>query len=134
MPLLSTTSTVNQRLLFGTAVATPVAESTGFSINMPTDWAEDSSSGDSLKTYKANMSDFQAEITKWYDHNETVLRNAALLRTVGKAYWYPDFSVITDYMFWTGQVSFGAITGSGLNAIIQQTYQLRATTQPDWRP
>lgn len=134
MPLASTVHNVRQVLYFGTGAATPVAEGTGFTVNMPTDWAEDSAWGDSFKTYKSGMSDFTAEVTKHYDHNETLLRQAALDHAIGNFYWYPDRAIATDYMFWTGYVSFGAITSTGLNSIISQTYQLRAATQPGWRP
>lgn len=134
MPLSTTTHNVNQILYFGTGAATPISEGTGFTVNMPTDWAEDSSWGDSLKTYKPGMADFSAEVTKHYDHNETLLRNAALNHTIGNFYWYPDRTVTTDYVFWTGFVSFGQISATGLNTIIGQTYQIRAATQAAWRP
>lgn len=134
MPLPSTVHNVNQVLYFGTGAASPIAEGTGFTMNMPTDWAEDSAWGDSFKTYKPGMADFSAEVTKHYDHNETLLRNAALAHTVGNFYWYPDRTIGTDYLYWTGFVSFGALTSTGMNAIINQTYQIRAATQPTWKP
>lgn len=136
MPLGTTTHNVNQILYFGTGVATPISEGTGFTMSITTDWAEDSSWGDDFKTYKPGMSDFTAEVTKHYDHNETSLRAAALAQTQGNFYWYPDRGVATDYVFFTGFVAFGPINSGGLNAIIGQTYQIRAggAVQPTWRP
>jgi hypothetical protein len=130
----TTTHTVNQILYWGTGVATPVAEGTGISMSLPTDFAEDASWGDSFKTKKPGLTDFTMTVTKWYDHNEVALREAALSRTVGNWYWYPDRSVTTDYLFGTGYMTLSSIDAGGLNAIISNQYTLVAATQPAWRP
>jgi len=134
MPLGTTTHSVNQVLYFGTGTAIPIAEGTGFQISMPTDFAEDSSWGDTFKTRIPGMTDFDATLTKWYDHNETGLRLASTGRIVGKWYWYPDRSVTTDYMYGTGYMSLMDVNASGLNAIISNQYKLTPASAPTWKP
>lgn len=134
MPLASTTHTVNQILYFGTGTAVPVSEGFGFQISMPTEFAEDSSWGDTFKTKKPGLTDFEGTISKHYDHNETNLRAAAQARVEGKYYWYPDRSVTTDYLYGTGYVSLMDVNASGLNAIISNQYKLVASSAPTWKP
>lgn len=134
MPLGTTTHNVNQILYFGTGVATPISEGKGFTMNMPVDFAEDSQWGDSFKTYLPGMSDFKGQLMKHYDHNESVLRAAALAHTVGKFYWYPDRNIATDYLYWTGYVAISGIDAGGLNTIISNSYDIVAATQPTWKP
>ncbi|MBV6425163.1 MAG: hypothetical protein NAOJABEB_02977 [Steroidobacteraceae bacterium] len=134
MALGTTTHAVNQVLYFGTGTATPIAEGTGFQISMPTDFAEDSSWGDTFKTKKPGLTDFDGTISKWYDHNETSLRTAAQNRAEGKWYWYPDRSVTTDYLYGTGYVSLDDVNAGGLNQIISNQYKLVASTAPTWKP
>jgi hypothetical protein len=130
----TTTHTVNQILYWGTGTASPIAEGTGVSMSLPTDFAEDSAWGDTFKTKKPGLTDFTLTLTKWYDHNEVALRQAALSRTVGKWYWYPDRNEATDYVFGTGYMTLSSISAGGLNAIIDNQYTLVAASQPEWRP
>lgn len=125
---------VNQILYFGTGVATPVSEGKGFTVSAPTDFAEDSSWGDSFKTKIPGLSDFSGRLMKHYDHSETSLRTAALNRTVGNFYWYPDRNTPANYWFWTGYVALDSMGAGGLNEIIESTYSIVAATQPAVRP
>lgn len=134
MPLNSTTHSVNQILYFGTGTATPVSEGTGFSINMPTQFADDSQWGDTFVTQIPGMRGFSGQIVKHYDHNETNLRSAAIARAIGKYYWYPDRAVVTDYVYGTAYVSMANIQANGLNVIIGNQYDMVAASAPTWMP
>lgn len=119
---------VNQILYFGTATATPVSEGTGFTINAPTDFAEDSSWGDTNKTYIPGLTDFSAQLMKHFDNSTTELNDAATNKTLSKFYWYPDRSDSANFWEWQGYVAGPNVNAGGLNQIIAATYDIRANT------
>lgn len=121
---------VNQILYFGTGTASPVAEGTGFSFNMSTQFAEDTAWGDTFQTQIPTIIQATCQITKHYVHAETALAQARDSRTLGKFYWYPDRAETGDYIYWTGYVSGGSINAGSLTGMISQTYDVVFATQP----
>lgn len=131
MPVTTVTG-VNQILYFGTATATPVAEGTGFTMNTQTQMADDTSWGDTFQTQKPTIVNATCQVMKHYDHSEVELSEAALNRTLGKFYWYPDRDVPGDFVEWTGYISGGGPNAGSLTAMISQTYDVSFQTQPVW--
>lgn len=123
---------VNQILYFGTGTAVAVSEGTGFSINVSTQFADDTSWGDTFQTQKPTIIQATCQIMKHYDHSETSLAAARDNRTSGKFYWYPDRSSTGDYIYWTGYVSGGGANAGSLTAMISQTYDVVFASQPTW--
>ena len=129
---MATKHSVNQILYFGTATASPVSEGKGFSINTSTQFADDTSWGDTFQTQKPGIIQATAQLMKHYDHAETALRGAADNRTEGNFYWYQDRADATNYVYWTGYVSGGGIAAGSLNEIIGTTYDSVFSSQPTW--
>jgi hypothetical protein len=127
-----TKHSVNQILYFGTATATPVSEGKGFTVNISTQFADDTSWGDTFQTQKPGIQNATAQLMKHYDHAETTLANAAQQRTEGRFYWYQDRADATNYVYWMGYVSGGGIQAGSLNEIIGQTYDIVFSGQPTW--
>jgi hypothetical protein len=129
---MATKHGVNARFYAGASVAIPIAETHGMNLNFDTDFAEDSSQGDSFKTYLPGLSDFTLEINKWYDSADATLLDAVINRTDLKFYFYPDAADATVYVYGSGKVG-----GGGFNApidnIVDQTYQFRASSQPTYK-
>lgn len=121
---------VNQLLYFGTGTATPVAEGTGFSIDVSTQFADDTAWGDVFQTQIPTILQATAQISKHYDHSETLLAAARDARVVGKFYWYPNRASAGDYVYWTGYVGGGGINAGSLTAMIGHTYDVVFATQP----
>lgn len=132
MALGSTTHSVDQILYFGTGTATPVSEGTGFSMNTSTQFADDTSWGDTFQTQKPGIIQATCTINKHYDHSELSLTEAAQNKTLGKFYWYPDRDETGDYISWEGYVSGGGPQAGGLNQIISQSFDVVFQTQPAW--
>jgi hypothetical protein len=115
----------NQILYAGSGVPTPVSEGRGFKITRSTDLLEDTSWGDSSKSYNVGLSDFKGALTKWYDTAAFVCEAAALAGTVMKFYWYPDRATVTDYWYWTGYLT-SMSQGGDIGAMIEETYDIVA--------
>lgn len=127
---MATKHSVNQILYFGTGVATPVSEGKGFSINTSTQFADDTSWGDTFQTQQPGIIQATAQLMKHYDHAETALANASQERALGKFYWYQDRSDSANYVYWTGYISGGGVQAGSLNEIIGQTFDIVFATQP----
>ena len=125
---------VNQLLYFGTGAATAVAEGTGFTINVSPQFADSTAWGDSFQTQIPTIAQASGQITKHYDHAEIALRAAALARSVGNFYWYPDRAEPTNYIYWKGYVAGGSINAGSLTGMISQTYDVSFSEQPTWKP
>lgn len=121
---------VNQVLYFGTGTATPVAEGTGFTINISTQFADSTSWGDTFQTQIPTIAQASGQITKHYDHAETNLATAALDRTLGNFYWYMDRDDSSNYISWQGYVAGGAINAGSLTGMISQTYDVSFAEAP----
>ena len=129
---MATKHGVNSRIYMGATTPIPIAETHGIDIGFETDFAEDSSQGDSFKTYLAGLSDFTMEINKWYDSAEYVLMDAVIARTALKFYFYPDAADASVYLYGSGQVGGGGFS-AGIGDVVDQTYSFRATAQPTFR-
>jgi hypothetical protein len=123
---MATKAARNQILYAGASVATPVAEGRGFKISVPQDWLEDTSWGDTNKTYMAGLRDFKGNLTKWYDDAAFILEDAANAATLLKFYWYPDRAATGDYWYWSG---YAGLTDQGgdITALIDETYDIMAS-------
>ena len=121
---------INQILYFGTGTATPIAHGKGFSVNATTQFADSSSWGDSFQTQSPGLIQIAATLTKHYDHAEASIREAVLGRLLGNFYWYPDRRDATSYEYWTGYIGGGGQSGTSLNEIIGETYQIVYATAP----
>jgi hypothetical protein len=126
---MATKHGVNARIYMGATTPIPITETHGISIGFDTDFAEDSSQGDSFKTYLSGLADFTMEISKWYDSAEYVLLDAVINRTALKFYFYPDAADATVYVYGTGQLGGGGFD-AGIGDVIDQSYQFRANAQP----
>lgn len=120
---------VKSRIYMGTGTAIPIAETHGLNVTVETDFAEDSSQGDSWKTYLAGLSDFKVEISKWYDEATNVLLFGVINRSTFKFYFYPDASDNTTYMYGTAQLGGGGFDAQ-INGVVDQSYTLVAVSQP----
>lgn len=109
--------------------ASAVAETHGLNMNVDTDFAEDSSQGDSWKTYLVGLNDFKLEIDKWYDNSTGVLLNASINKTLMKFYLYPDRADSTIYFYGTNYIGGGGLNAP-INAAIDQKFTLVANSQP----
>jgi len=116
----------NQILYAGSGTSPgAVAEGRGFKITKSTDLLEDTSWGDSSKSYQVGLSDFKGALTKWYDTAAFVLEDAAKAGTQLKFYWYPDRATATDYWYWTGYV-VSMTQGGDIGAMIEESYDIVA--------
>lgn len=115
----------NQVLYAGSGVPTPVSEGRGFKITRGTDLLEDTSWGDTSKSYQVGLADFKGALTKWYDSAAFVLEAAVLAATAMKFYWYPDRATATDYWYWTGYLT-SLTQGGDIGAMIEESYDIVA--------
>jgi hypothetical protein len=129
---MATKHGVNSRVYMGASTAIPIAETHNLNIGFDTDFAEDSSQGDSFKTYLAGLSDFTFEIDKWYDSGESAMLDAVIARTSQKFYFYPDAADNTVYLYGTGVLGGGGFK-AGIGDVVDQTYQFRAASQPTYK-
>jgi hypothetical protein len=129
---MSTKHGVNSRIYMGATTPIPVTETHNIDISFDTDFAEDSSQGDSFKTYLAGLADFTMAIDRWYDSAEYVLLDAVIARTVLKFYFYPDAADATVYLYGTGQLGGGGFK-AGIGDVVDQSYQFRASAQPTFK-
>lgn len=129
---MATKHGVNSRIYMGASVAIPVSETHNIDISFDTDFAEDSSQGDSFKTYLAGLADFTMSIDRWYDSAEYVLLDAVIARTTLKFYFYPDAADNTVYLYGTGQLGGGGFK-AGIGDVVDQSYQFRASSQPTFK-
>lgn len=129
---MATKHGVNARIYMGATTPIPVTETHNIDISFDTDFAEDSSQGDSFKSYLAGLSDFAMSIDRWYDSAEYVLLDAVIARTIMKFYFYPDAADATVYVYGTGQLGGGGFK-AGIGDVVDQAYQFRANAQPTFK-
>jgi hypothetical protein len=125
---------VNSRLYMGATTAAPIAETHGINVGIETDFAEDSSQGDTWKTYLPGLTDISIEFDKWFDQSTGggALLAAVIARTSQKWYFYPDATDSTIYMYGAS----GYVGGGGFDApidnIVDQHYMFRTSAQPTY--
>lgn len=115
----------NASIYLGTSTATPISETTDISINFGADYAEDSAHGDTNKSYKPGLFDFEGSISGHYDTASDTLLTAALAGTQQKMYFYPNRSTTLQYFYGDVFVTLDDLTAS-LSAIVGSNFSLRA--------
>lgn len=81
--------------LSGTYVA--VSKSHGLSLNLSTDFSEDTAHGDSLKSYIPGLQDFKAKLMAWYETAYTTLEAMSKNKISEYFLIYPDFADTVNY-------------------------------------
>jgi hypothetical protein len=105
---MATKNTRNTRVLIcstlgGTYVA--VNKTHGFKLNLSTDFSEDTSHGDSFKSYLPGLQDFKGTLDAWYDTVYSTLEAASKNKISYFFTIYPDFADTLNY--YRGQCYFG---------------------------
>lgn len=105
---MATKNTRNARMLISSTLAAPytvVSKTNGLSLNLATDFSEDTAHGDSFKSYIPGLQDFKATLKSWYDTAFTTLESASKNKTSYYFLIYPDYSDSVNY--YRGQCYFG---------------------------
>lgn len=97
---MATKNTRNARFLLcatlgGTYVR--VTKSHGLTLNIPTDWSEDTGHGQRFKTKLPGLQDFTATLTAWYDTVYTTLEAMSVNKISEFFQAYVDFADVTNY-------------------------------------
>lgn len=97
---MATKNNRNARLLLcatlgGTYVA--VNKTHGFKLNLSTDFSEDTSHGDSFKSYLPGLQDYKGTLMAWYDTAYSVLESMSKNKISEYFQAYPDFSDSLNY-------------------------------------
>lgn len=105
---MTTRNNRNARLLLcatlgGTYVA--VNKTHGLKLNLTTDFSEDTSHGDSFKSYLPGLQDFKADIMAWYDTAYTTLEAMSKNKVSEYFQLYIDFADTVNY--YRGQMYVG---------------------------
>jgi len=104
-----------------------IAEGHGFKMSMSPDKLEDTSFGDTYKTYLLGLFDFSVTLNKWYNDADFVLEDAARNKTLLKFYAYADIAATGDYWSWEGYVAL-ADSGGDVGSMLDQTYEITANS------
>jgi hypothetical protein len=119
-------------LYWGASTAVAVAEThDAFGLSLSTDYAEDTSHGDTYRTRIPTLKDFTLSFEKWFDTAYHTLIDAAIASTTGKFYLYPDRTDNTIYWYGTGYVGLEDYN-VGLEDTVNESYQLVPTSQPTY--
>jgi hypothetical protein len=105
---LATKNTRNARLLLcatlgGTYVV--INKTHGLSTNFDTDFSEDTSHGDDVKSYLPGLQDFGLDIESWYDTAQVILEAAAKNKLSYFFLLYIDYADVVNY--YRGQMYIG---------------------------
>jgi hypothetical protein len=129
---MATKHGVNSRIYMGATVAIPIAETHGINLEFSTDFADDSSQGDSFHTSLPGLTDATLGIDKWYDSAEYAMLDAVIGRTLQKFYAYPDAADASVYVYGTGYLGNGGLN-MGIGDIVDQSYTFKMATQPSFK-
>lgn len=105
---MATKNTRNARLLIGSTLASPytlITKAHGVTLNLSTDFSEDTAYGDSFKSYLPGLQDFKATVNAWYETAQSVLESASKNKTSYYFLLYPDYNDSVNY--YRGQCYFG---------------------------
>lgn len=105
---MATKNTRNARLLISSTLAAPytiISKAHGVTLNLTTDFSEDTAYGDVFKSYVPGLQDFKATLNQWYETAQSVLESASKNRTSYYFLLYPDYNDSTNY--YRGQCYFG---------------------------
>lgn len=97
---MGTKNTRNARMLLcatlgGAYVA--VSKSHGLTLNVPTDFSEDTAHGDRFKDYLPGLQDFKASLSAWYNTAHTTLEAMSVNKLSEYFQIYPDFADTLNY-------------------------------------
>ncbi len=115
----------NAAIYLGSTTATAINETNDISISFGADYAEDSAHGDTNKSYKPGLFDFEGSIGGMYDIADDTLLTAALAGTQQKMYFYPNRANRYQYFYGDVFVTLDDLTAS-LSAIVGINFSLRA--------
>lgn len=122
---MSTTHGKSSRIMLGTNTAVLIAETTEIAINFGADYAEDSAQGDTNKSYKPGLFDFEGSISGHYDTASDSLLTASLAGTQQKMYFYPNFTNSLQYFYGDVFVTLDDLTAP-ISDIVGNSFSLRA--------
>ena len=115
----------NGRIYLGTNTAVPISETNEITISFGADYAEDSAHGDTNKSYKPGLFDFEGSIAGWYDTADDTLLTASLAGTQQKMYFYPSRVNSLQYFYGDVFVTLDDLTAP-LSDIVGVSFSLRA--------
>lgn len=69
----------------------------GYKLNLQTDFSEDTSHGDSFKSYLPGLQDFKGTLMAWYDTAYTILEAMSKNKTSEYFQAYPDIADTVNY-------------------------------------
>jgi hypothetical protein len=130
---MATKAGTNAGIYLGTTNAAIVPETFDLSIDVTTDFAEDSAHGDTWRTFIPTLSTFEMSIGKHFDSaaGGGQLQSWAISRTELKYYLYPDRSDSTVYFYGTCYLGGGGLT-MGLEDVIDSTFTAQPISQPTY--
>jgi hypothetical protein len=121
----------NAIIYLGTTNASPITETYDLSIETSTDFADDSSHGDSWRTFIPTLSTFDLTVNKHFDNaaGGGQLQSWAISRTTLKYYLYPNRTSSTIY--WYGTLTLG---GGGMSMTLEDVIDSQFKAQPVSQP
>jgi hypothetical protein len=122
---MATTHGKSARIMLGTTTATLIDETNEITVSFGADYAEDSAQGDTNKSYKPGLFDFEGSIAGHYNTASDTLLTAALAGTQQKMYFYPNFSNSLQYFYGDVFVTLDDLTAP-LSDIVGNSFSLRA--------
>lgn len=130
---MATSISTNAQIYLGVTNASPITETVDLSIEVTTDTAEDTSHGDSWRTFLTTLSTFDLSITKHHDDatGGGQLQAWVISRTVLKFYLYPNRNTTTIYWYGTLILGGGGMT-MGLEDVIDSTFTGIPQSQPTY--
>jgi hypothetical protein len=128
---MATKAGTNAISYVGTTNASPITETFDISIKTTTDFADDSSHGDSWRTFIPTLSTFELTLNKHFDSaaGGGQLQQWVISRTTLKYYLYPDRSDATIY--WYGTMTLG---GGGMSMTLEDVIDSEFMAQPVSQP
>ena len=125
---MTTAASTNAQLYLGVTNASPIDETFDLSIDYTTDKVEDTSHGDTNRTYIPTLSDVEIAIGKHVDmaSGGGALQAWVIARTTLKFYLYPDRNTTTVYWYGTLKL-YGGGMKLGLEDVIDSTFKASPT-------
>ena len=108
-----------------------VTEGTAISVSFDREFIEDTSYGDTNRTYQPGFGDFEMTVKRHYDSTGFFgLEEDALLNnpTAKPFYMYPDRDVSVDYWYGSGFVSLDD-QGGDMSGLVEESYTIKASIQ-----
>lgn len=126
---MATAASTNAQIYLGVTNASPIDETYDLSIDYKTDSVEDTSHGDTNRTYIPTLSDVELTVGKHIDMaaGGGIVQGWVITRTTLKFYLYPDRLQPTVY--WYGSLKlYGGGMKLGLEDVIDGTFTAKPTS------